>query len=92
MTEVHNKATLENIEELERSLRATEKVRIPQPSLTDRIKQAVSDYGIITLFLFVLLLYLNYFSSVNDKLNELNRSVGKLEGKIEVLQQQRTAP
>ncbi len=48
--------------------------------------QALKEYGIVTLFLFVLLLYLNYFASVNDKLNELNRSVGRLEGKIEVLQ------
>lgn len=65
---------------------------VPQLSLADRINQALKDYGIVALFLFVLLLYLNYFATVNDKLNELNCSVGKLEGKIEVLQQQRAAP
>ncbi|HYT45337.1 MAG TPA: hypothetical protein VEP90_23620 [Methylomirabilota bacterium] len=59
---------------------------VPPPSMADRINQALKEYGIVTLFLFVLLLYLNYFASVNDKLNELNRSVGRLEGKIEVLQ------
>jgi hypothetical protein len=55
------------------------------PSLSDRIKQALADYGIIAL----ILLAIGAYIALNDKLLELNRSLGRVEGQLQILQQQK---
>jgi hypothetical protein len=60
-------------------------VPLPSPSLADRIKQALADYGIIAL----ILLAIGAYIALNDKLLELNRSIGRLEGQLQILEQQK---
>jgi hypothetical protein len=65
------------------NLKATEKLDIPQPTLADKVKKLINDYGIIALIILAITAYL----ALNDKLLELNRSMGRVEGEIQILQQ-----
>ena len=62
--------------------------KIPQPTVGDTIKSALASYGWVAFIIAVLTAYI----ALNDKLNDLNRSVGRLEGKIEILQQLKPTP
>jgi hypothetical protein len=62
-----------------------ENVPVPQLSFSDRLKQWIADYGIIAL----IILAIGAYIALNDKLLELNRSMGRLEGQLQILEQQR---
>lgn len=69
------------------------------PPLSQKIKKAMEDYGVVALILIIIASYVNFVWQINkmvveraDKQAEANYKIGLIEGKIEKLIQNQNNP